>query len=475
VAHPIDAILDGAPFTPLHRRVWLLASMGILLDGFDFFIMGVAIPLIREQWSPNDLEVGLITASAVLGAMVGAATLGALTDRIGRQLAFRIDLVLFVVFALASASAPGIWWLIAFRFLLGVGIGADYPISASYVAEIAPGRLRTRLLVSSFSFQAIGQLLGVVVGLVVLELHPATNAWRWMLAFGVVPALAIIRLRRRVPESPKWMLQAGRTREAAEVLSLFAGRAVQEHELRTPPVTTCGDVVPTPRWRELFTPALRGRSVLVSVPWFLMDIATYGIGVFTPTILAALAVGGSADSPVAADLASTEGAAVVDVFLVIGFALAILLVPRIGRIRMQVIGFTAMAASLSLLALVSSLPGGGGQHLPAVFVLFAVFNLFMNMGPNTTTFALPATVYPTAVRSTGAGFAAAAGKAGAATGLVLFPVLQAGLGLPPTLVVVSAGCVVAAVTTVALRRHSREEPNLREPLPDGGRATAGGR
>src|ERR671918_1013488 len=131
----VTALLDDAPITPLHRRVWLLSSMGIMLDGFDFFIMGVAIPLIEREWHPSSLELGLISSSAIIGAIVGAFTIGALTDKIGRQLACRIDLGMFIVFALLSALAPSIAWLIAFRFLLGVGIGADYPISSSYVSE----------------------------------------------------------------------------------------------------------------------------------------------------------------------------------------------------------------------------------------------------------------------------------------------------------------------------------------------------
>lgn len=469
----LSELLDEAPFSPLHRRVWLLASLGIMLDGFDFFIMGVAIPLITEQWHPSSLEVGLITASAVIGAMVGALVLGPLTDRIGRSLAFKIDLTLFVVFALASALAPGIWWLILFRFLLGVGIGADYPISASYVSEIAPARIRTRLLVSSFSFQAVGQLIGVLVGLAVLKLHPDTNSWRWMLAFGVVPAIAIVVLRRRVPESPKWLLSCGRLEQAAEVVSSFVGREVTSAEIEQlaesggaderaverrveqfeRAVEEAADISP-PSWRRLFTRTWRARTVLCAVPWFLMDIATYGVGVFTPTILGAIVVADASNNFIANDIASTEGAAVVDVFLVVGFALAIVLVERVGKVPMQVMGFVVMAVALGLLAYVSWLPGGGDQHVALVFVGFGVFNLFTNMGPNTTTFVMPAAVFPTVLRATASGFAAAMGKAGAAVGLVLFPLMQDDLGLALTLTIVASGCAVAALVTFVLRAEA---------------------
>jgi MFS family permease len=470
IGSAVARLLDDAPFTRTHRRVWLLSSMGIMLDGFDFFIMGVAIPLIRQEWGLGAWEVGLVSSAAIVGAIVGASTLGALTDRIGRKLAFKIDLGLFVAFALASALAPSFWWLVLFRFLLGVGIGADYPISSSYVSEIAPARVRSRLLVATFSFQAVGQLLGVVVGLAILHLDPTFTAWRWMLAFGVVPALVIVWMRRTVPESPKWLAASGQLDEAADVLSVFCARRVTVADLTAEDRLVVEEqlavvVAPPPpepraRWRDLFSRRWRRATVLTSVPWFLMDIATYGVGVFTPTIIAAVAIGSaSADSQyIADDITSTRGAAFVDLFLVVGFAVALLLITRVGKLRLQVSGFVVMALGLFVLAYASSLPPEGTGTLALVLVGFAVFNLFMNAGPNATTYVMPAEVFATRIRAAGSGFAAAAGKTGAAVGTLLFPAMQDGFGLPATLVVVGAGCLVAAGVTFGLRSASHPSP-----------------
>jgi MFS family permease len=462
----IARLIDEARFGRAHRRVWLLSSLGIMLDGFDFFIMGVAIPLIVVDWSTSPLETGLISTSAIVGAIVGAAVVGPLSDRIGRKLAFRIDLSLFVVFALASAFAPGVWWLILFRFLLGVGIGADYPISASYVSEIAPARLRSRLLIGAFSFQAVGQLLGAVVGLLVLTIDPSPEAWRWMLAVGVIPALVIVILRRGVPESPLWLASTRRYAEAAVSLETFTGRPVEVAELISrgevvavpmPAPIVAGvlrpaDVGPTIPKTSLFARGRRGATALTSVPWFFMDIATYGVGVFTPTIIAAIALSSSANSQfIADDITSTEGAAFLDVFLVAGFLLALVLVGRLGLIRLQVTGFVVMAAGLLVLAATGILTEGSPGQLALVFVGFAAFNLFMNLGPNATTFAMPTVAFDTLSRGAGAGFAAASGKAGAALGTFLFPLLQSSLGLAATLAIIAAGCLLAAVVTFTLR------------------------
>jgi MFS family permease len=197
----------------LHRRFWALAAMGIMLDGFDFFIIGVANPLIAEDFGLGAGVKGLVSAAAIIGAIFGAGVLGPLADKFGRRRIFKYDLWLFVVFAIASVFAPDVWSLIAFRFALGVAVGLDYPIAASFLVEILPARNRGRWLVGAFSLQAAGILLGAVVGVVVLLLLPEIESWRLMLGFGVFPALVIIWLRRDIPRAPAgWPRTAARWR-----------------------------------------------------------------------------------------------------------------------------------------------------------------------------------------------------------------------------------------------------------------------
>jgi hypothetical protein len=206
--------------------------------------------------------------------------------------------------------------------------------------------------------------------------------------------------------------------------------------------------------RRLLRRDTAGSTVLTTVPWFFMDIATYGIGVFTPTVLAALALTSAANTPfIADDITATEGAAVLDLFLVAGFALALLLVRHRGLVMLQTTGFMVMAAALAVLAATQGLTAGSALQTVLVFAAFAAFNLFMNAGPNATTYSMPADAFPTVLRGAGAGVAAAAGKTGAALGTFLFPLLQHGLGLPLTLLLIAGGCVAAAVITFALRRH----------------------
>ncbi|MFD3581917.1 MFS transporter [Streptomyces sp. NPDC058683] len=452
---PLGEALDRAPMSRLHVLFWLLAGLGVMLDGFDFFVIGVANPLVSHDFGVSATQKGLLSAAAIVGSVFGAALLGPLGDRVGRRRIFRVDLWMFVVFSLLCTVAWDVWSLMAFRFALGVAIGLDYPIAASYLAEILPAKNRGRWLVAAFSLQAAGILLGAVAGVVILEIWPATGSWRILLGFGAVPALVIIWLRRLVPESPRWLAQNGREEEAREVGEALAGTPVvvtdaDRARQEAPPEGIRAFIQP-----RLFSPRWRRRTVFSAVPWFLMDIATYGVGIFTPTLLASLSLAGANTTFIADDIASTTGTALLDIFLAIGFALAIVLVDRVGRVPLQLTGFAVMTVALCGLALANQLPGGADAHLGMIVAGFALFNTFMNLGPNATTFTLPAEVYPSEMRTAGHGFAAGCGKLGAALGTFLFPVLLADVGESALLYGVAVTCALGFVITFAFRVETR--------------------
>lgn len=439
-----EQLLDESPLSATQWQLWLLSAMGVFLDGFDLFIIGVALPLIERDFSIGPTTEGLIAGAAVVGAFVGSAIGGWVTDKLGRKGMFVIDLIFFVVFAAASACAWNPASLIVFRFLLGVGVGADYPIGVSYIAENMPTSVRGRMVVGAFSFQAIGSLIGVVVGLGILTVHPELDAWRWMLGFGVLPAVVVVLLRENLPESPRWYLSQGNY----EAASAAATKLLEQ------PVTLTAANTRQPQARQsiasLFSPDYFRNTVLATVPWFLQDIATYGIGLFTPTILAVLVTNSQTDF-IAQDMAATAGAIVINLPLIVGFIFCTLLVDRVGRIPLQIAGFLGMAIGLSIVAVASSLAGGSSQHIPLVFGGFMLFNLLMNWGPNSTTYLLSGEVFPTQIRATGAGFAASIAKLGAVVGTFFFPLLQEQLGLPVLLSLLAVASVAAAIVTVLFR------------------------
>ncbi len=442
-AQDLHRLIDNATLNKNHWKIWFLCAMGVFIDGFDLFIIGVALPLIAQDLSPNRWEIGMIGAAAPLGAMFGAAALGWATDKIGRKTMYMFDLVLFVVLSIVCSLSWNAFSLIAFRFLLGIGIGADYPIGSSYIAEFMPSKVRGKMLISAFSFQAVGSLAGALVGLAVLMVYPEVSAWRWMLAIGVVPAVATIFMRHSAPESPRWLLDQGRVEEACKVVGDTLGQELSFTSLNLPkrPERAAKAKISI---TALFEKSYLRRTILALAPWFLMDIALYGVGIFTPTMLAAivgeahpLAFHTVSQHMIHKDIIATEGAIFLDAFLVVGFVLSIISVEKFGRIKLQMCGFIGMTIGLIILAIAVAIPTDP-NHLLLVFCGFALFNLLVNIGPNATTYLLPAELFPTKLRATGHGLASAAGKIGAVFGIFFLPVLMSTYGLSTTMSLVAA-------------------------------------
>jgi len=449
----ITNAMDDAPFTMKHAHIWFLSSMGIFLDGFDLFVLSIALPLIIVQFAATPLQQGIVGAAAVVGAIFGALIGGRLCDRFGRKKVFLVDLLIFIIFAVLSAFAWDIWSLVLFRFLLGIGIGADYPVCASYVSEFMPKKIRGRMLIAAFSFQAVGIFAAAGIGLVILALHPSESAWRIMLIAGAIPAIVILILRRSIPESARWHIQRKEWKLATGVVRYLIPDFTMDKSIK-PPAEAAAKPVPEkrPAWHatletyaELFNRNNLRRTTLITVPWFLMDFAFYGVGIFTPILIASMMGTHTAGlNFIAQDFYSSGLTAVLDVFLVLGFILNIIFIERVGRMRLQLAGFIGMAAGMFILALSQS----GSQTIIALaFVGFGLFNLLQNWGPNATTFLLPAELYPTRLRATAHGLASGIAKVGATCGIMFVPLMTASYGVRLTVIFMGIVCIIAFIVT----------------------------
>jgi MFS family permease len=447
--------LDRSEITRVMWLLWLLSAGLIALDGFDFFIIGIAIPFLQRDFNLDSTAIGFVAVAAIAGSLVGALTLGPITDKIGRQVMLLVDIAIFVIATAGTALAWNTTSLIVFRFLVGVGIGADYPISVSYITENVPSRLRGRMVIGAFTFQAVGALLGALTGLIVIHwfqaiypdsAQPAIQyAWRWMLGVGLVLAIAVGILRFSfLLESPRYYIARGEYDEASKAASMLLDEPIDITPQTDPPSRE-----PSLPYSALFSPRYLRNTIFASVPWFLQDIATYGIGIFTPAIIGALAFANENDF-MARERASATGSAFVDLFLIAGFLIAVVLVET-GRIRLQIIGFIGMASGLVILALSALFPVDNDFSIVLVFIGFLIFNLTMNAGPNSTTFLLSGEVFPTSIRASGAGFAAAFAKAGAVLGTFTLPILQKSIGTPMLLILLALCCLIAAVITYLFR------------------------
>jgi MFS family permease len=438
---------------PRQYAIWLLASGGTLLDGFSIFSLGVAMPLLTSRFDLSPLMVGLIGSALVLGAALGAAIGGPAADRFGRKPLLILDMAILCTGAIFSAFAENAPAVLFGQLLIGIGIGIDFPVSASYVSETMPKRERSRMMVATIALQSVGMLIGAAIALTLLRLHGQAIDWRFIVGATGAGAFAFMLARMWLPESPRWLIEHGDPEKAANVVTGLTKVAVAQPS-HAQPSAERGMAV-------LFSPPYRVRAALVSVPWFLMDIATYGVGLFTPVILGALHFGAKSRDPVAADFAAAQGSAAIDLFLLIGFLIGIWAVPRFGRLHMQVLGFAGMM--LGMLVLLGAVLWGGSAspHIALVFAGFILFNLAMNAGPNATTFTLAPELFPTSVRASASGFAAAAAKTGATFGIFVLPQVKEFSGVAGVLALMAIVGALGATITLVLARDVRDIPEGR--------------
>ena len=461
----LTLLLDASPLKGIQRWLWVLSTGGTLLDGFAIFVLGVAMPLVIAVFHFTPDVVGLIGASLVLGAVFGAGLGGPVADRLGRKRLMLADMIIVGIGAATSALANGPTMLFIGQFLVGVGIGIDFPVSSSYVSEVLPRRNRARLMVATIACQSLGMLVAAAITLVLLKTVESLQNWRLFLASEGVIAFLFFLLRLSAPDSPHWLMARGRFAEAAQAFIRImpeqreAVLQVTSHVGNQSLASTIAHAR-MPGLRILFSRAYRTRTVLVAVPWFLMDIATYGVGLFTPAILGAVDISGRGGGAIAQDLVVAKGSSAIDLFLLFGFIVGIWAVPKFGRIRMQVIGFAGMACGMILLVIAVYL-SNSSLHIPLVFTGFILFNLLMNAGPNSTTFTLAPILFPTQLRATASGFAAGVAKIGATFGVFVLPILKGKFGVPAVLGMMAGVSLLGLTVTLIFGREDTESEAAR--------------
>ena len=412
------AALDEASLSRFHLRAVLVSGMGFFTDAYDLFVIGVASALITKDWNLGSGQVALLNSTMLFAAFLGAMVLGRFADLGGRKRVYWLVAVIMVVAALGSALAPSYWVLIGFRFLLGFGVGGDYPVSAVLMSEYANRKDRGKLVGMVFGTQALGLIVGPLVALTLLGAGASDNvAWRVLLGLGAVPAAAVIYLRRKMPESPRYQVQVqGKAEQASAELSAFTGGQVS------------GDGSGGARRQMGLRTFLTNRHWLIMLAgtagtWFLLDYAYYGNTISTPQILSLISPSASTMTKIALQLAIFVVAAVP------GYLLAIARLDKIGHRRLQLIGFAMMGLCFLVIA---AIPGMTTTVAPFLLV-YGVSYFFTEFGPNMTTFVMPSELYPVSMRATGHGISAGVGKLGAFIGVFLFPVLNSSLGLRGTL------------------------------------------
>jgi len=373
---------------------------------------------------------------------VGALVFGRIADMLGRKRIYGYEVLILAIAALVSAFSPNFAFLLVCRIVLGIGIGGDYPVSATIMSEYSGKKSRGRMVGLVFAMQGAGLIVGPLIASILLASGLSDNVtWRILLAVGAIPGLAVFYLRRRIHETPRFALAGGAADEVEAAVAAATGgkpsvRTAQESKARN---TTHGVL-------EGFGVLARNRRMLLWLigtagAWFLLDFAYYGNTISSPEILKLI-------NPHASLLHDTLlQLAIFAVFAVPGYIVAILLLDKSGRKSIQVLGFGMMGLMFLLIGVIPA----ATRYAWPFLILFGISYFFTEFGPNTTTFIYPAELFPVQVRTTGHGISAGMGKMGAFAGAYLFPdMLASSWGIRGAEIVAAIVSFVGLLLTVAL-------------------------
>jgi PHS family inorganic phosphate transporter-like MFS transporter len=415
--------IDDAHMSKAQWGIVLISGMGFFTDAYDLFIIGVVLKLLKSEWHIGSLETAIVGATALVSAAIGSLVFGRIADVFGRKYIYGFEVLVLGAGAIASAFSPNIWWLVAFRFILGLGIGGDYPVSATIASEFAGKKTRGLMISSVFAMQGIGLIVGPLLAIALLAVHvPQDLVWRILLAAGAIPPLAVFWARRHLKETPRFAQMSEGKDDAVADKAKRVGfiAALREAFGRAPELS---------KW-----------LIGTSAAWFLLDLAYNGNTISNQEFVTAV---------------SPKGSQIHDLFLSLlvfafaafpGYLLSIFGMDRWGRKTIQMLGFGMMAASFIAIAFL-----GDAKTIVVPFIaLYCLNYFFTEFGPNTTTFVLPAEIFPMSVRTTSHGISATVGKVGAAVGTFSFPLLQAKFGLPGPMWVAGICCIGGLAVTWAL-------------------------
>jgi MFS transporter, putative metabolite:H+ symporter len=278
------ARLDRLPASRFHYRMLGLIGGGMFLDAFEIYLQGAVLAaLIGIGWSTPAMNANFISVTFA-GMVVGAWFAGILGDRYGRRFSYQANLLIFGLASLAGAAAPSMEWLIAARFIMGIGLGAEIVVGYVTIAEIVPPSSRGKW----GSALAVITNSSLFVSALIARLVIPNIGWRWMFVIVGIGALIVWQLRKRMPESPRWLESHGELDEADRVLKEIEGEVERSTGRKLEPVSALA----APRasgtadsLSELFSASMIRRTITGSVILITLNTAIYGFIAFLPSFM----------------------------------------------------------------------------------------------------------------------------------------------------------------------------------------------
>ncbi|WWC86149.1 phosphate:H+ symporter [Kwoniella dendrophila CBS 6074] len=446
------AEIDEAKFSWFHAKACLVAGVGFFTDAYDIFSISIAATMIGYVYhaggkNTSNQDLGIKVAHSI-GTFFGQLLFGWLADHVGRKRMYGFELMIIIIGTLGQAvagHAAGIsiyGVLIMWRFIMGMGIGGDYPLSAVITSEFAARRIRGRMMTAVFASQGWGNFASAIVSVVCIaafkhqiENQPVTNmkavdqVWRLIIGIGCVPAVIALYFRLTIPETPRYTMDVERNIKQASqdvdtylTSGTYVNDPIHNNERAELPKATWSDFI------HHFGQWQNGKVLFGTAwSWFALDIAFYGLGLNSTTILTTIGFGSStALKTKQLNIWQTlHNAAVGNIILAVGglipgYYFTFLFIDSWGRKPIQLMGFTLLTIIFVIMGFGYDKILSTGSGKKAFVFLYCMANFFQNFGPNTTTFVVPGEAFPTRYRSTAHGISAASGKLGAIVAQVGF-------------------------------------------------------
>ncbi|MDR5837005.1 MFS transporter [Caballeronia sp. LZ034LL] len=413
----IGARLDSVPLSRYHWKLLALIAAGMYFDSFDIYIAGTVLAaMIKSGESTLQLNATFVSVTFI-GMMAGAWLSGVMGDRYGRRFCYQFNLLIYGLASIAAALAPSMTWLIFFRLVMGIGMGAEIVVGYGTLSEFIPPAWRGRfgtivnLIINSSLF------LSTLLGWMIVPHY----GWRWMFAIAGVGALVAWFLRKRMPESPRWLASKGREREALAVVeSIEAACGVTSSVSPSGSSSVGRESVPeaSSRLRDLFAPGMRARTISAITVLVVQFVAQFAFVSWIPTFL--VKEGHTISSSLGLTAIMFAGGPV-------GSLIAFLLTERIGR-KWGIVAFSLICAAL----------GVGYPFAQSEFVIaalgFAITACLYVLSSFTIASYVPE-LFPTALRLRGTGLANTIGRA-------------VSIALPYAVAAAYAGTGIAGVLTL---------------------------
>jgi putative MFS transporter len=282
VSHaPVNAgpRLDRLPTSPLHRRVMWLVGTGMFFDGFDIYVSATVLGILLKTGFSNLGLNALFVSLTFFGTMIGSIVTGYLGDKYGRRFTYQANLLIFGLAALGAAFAPSMGVLILLRFIMGIGLGAENVVGYATMTEFAPARSRGKWLALVAVFVVSGLPATALLGSWII---PAFG-WRPMFIIGGLGAIVVWYLRKRLPESPRWLVSVSRDAEAEAIVADFERSAATVETLAPAPAYVAAPAAPAMNLGTIFSAALLPRTITALVTLFVINAWLYGFITWIPT------------------------------------------------------------------------------------------------------------------------------------------------------------------------------------------------